>query len=135
MRKLLLLLVALASQTAYAQVYKCAGPGGNTVYSDAPCAGAVELPIQRSEPARPAGPAGPSDGTTSMRLEALQLMLANGKLVEARQFARTPQEFALVDRAAAQQAREAKAQRREREEAALRESSKRMIEGAKSTRP
>jgi hypothetical protein len=43
MKNILIAALCCAAFLAHAQVYKCQGPGGKTIYSDTPCAGAGQV--------------------------------------------------------------------------------------------
>jgi hypothetical protein len=53
------LVVALAAPVAHAEVYKCQGAEGKTVYADAPCASGGK-PLRLADPTTPSGAANPT---------------------------------------------------------------------------
>jgi len=112
----------------HAQVRKCVLPDGKIVYSDVACADTrAKESVVKAAPTSfgDVGVGAQSQSrerVKSMRLETIQLMLANGKLDEAGDYARTSEERSLVNRAAGVQAAQRKAESRAADEAKLKNS-------------
>lgn len=112
MRNLLLLFVAaLASQTASAQVYRCTDAAGKITMTERPCPAGqtsarrdIPLSTELTPEQRQLAMEESRDRASSDRRAAIELMLRDGRVNDARLTARTPDERALVSQAAAAQA-------------------------------
>lgn len=90
---------------ATAQVHKCVGQDGRTSYSEAPCDPAAKSRQSVAIPLTDDQGSGASPNTSKSmvaadRAETIRLMIGNGKIEEARAYAQTPEERAIVARAA-----------------------------------
>ena len=92
---------------AQAQVRKCTGPDGHVTYTETACsssaksAQSVDIPLSNYQvPAhKELGKTASRSRADSERQETIRLMIFNGKLDEARAYARTPEERAIVAQA------------------------------------
>ena len=97
-------LIVFLAASACAQVRKCTGPDGKLTFSDTLCSSAavqsatanIPLSTHQAPEQRAQAMAESKDRASADRMEAIQLMLGNGKVGEARTLARTPDERALV---------------------------------------
>ncbi len=136
--KVLVAVVALLPLVGSAQVYKCTGADGKIAYSEAPCdptaksSKAVDIPLRTAQdPGQQARAMAESrDRAASDRRRAIELMLQDGRVNEARISARTPEERALVNDVAAAQRQAIKDAKKAEEERKLRESTAKWIKSA-----
>ena len=94
--KRLVFLALILPMSVFAQAHKCTDAAGRVTYSEAACPStskATQVTIRETG-------AAPGDAskerTASMRTETIQLMLSNGKISEARAYAKTAEERAMV---------------------------------------
>ena len=85
----------------FAQAHKCTDATGRVTYTEAACPSTSKATQVTIRDASPAPDDASKERTASMRTETIQLMLSNGKIGEARAYARTAEERAMVSSVAA----------------------------------
>ncbi len=129
----------MAATTVSAQVHKCTGADGKITFTEAACnttsksIQAVNIPLStyQAPELRAQTMAESKDRAAADRLKTVQLMLSNGKVAEARLYARTPEERAMVAHVESANAVQRKEARQAKSDADLKESGERLRKALK----
>ena len=135
MKMLIVAVAVIFPVLVSAQVHRCLGSDDKTVIlTDKPCApsssrGKINVPLstELTPDERRQALAESQERARSDRLAAIQLMLANGKTGEARSYARTAEERAMVGSVEGAEAAQRKQAKRDQDEARMRESHERLL--------